>query len=123
MAALKKVQVQLINAETGQVEEDVNVITAPEAVLFDDGKNLTEKLETIQLTPGPKGDTGSPGVKGDTGPQGAQGIQGVQGNAGIQGIAGEKGDKGDKGEPGDTVKVGTDLATARQVGVFFKVVQ
>lgn len=92
MAELKKVRVQLINETTGAVEDEVNVLTAPEAVLFSDGKTLSQKLEEIQLTPGPKGEKG------------------------------DKGDKGEKGEPGDNIKVGADLATAEQKKLFFKVV-
>lgn len=42
---------------------------------------VTQEIDSIELTPGPKGD------KGDTGPQGPQGLQGP---------------KGDKGDPGTT---------------------
>lgn len=85
MAELQKVRVQLLNGDTGEVIEEVNVLTSPDAVLFSDGKNLTEKLNEIELTPGPKGDTGA---------QGPQGIQGPKGDTGAQGPIGPKGEQG-----------------------------
>lgn len=66
---------------------------------------VTQEINSIELTPGPKGD------KGDTGPQGPQGLkgdkgdtglQGPQGERGLQGIQGVQGPKGDKGDPGTT---------------------
>lgn len=59
-------------------------------------------IETISLTPGPKGD------KGDQGPQGIQGIQGVQGEQGIQGPKGDTGADGKDGEPGKDGENGQD---------------
>ena len=47
---------------------------------------VTQEINSIELTPGPKGD------KGDTGAQGPQGERGLQG---------EQGPQGEKGEPGD----------------------
>ena len=70
-------------------------------------ESVDEKIATIELTPGPKGDkgdTGEAGPKGDTGergPQGEIGPQGPQGEVGPAGADGAKGDKGDKGDPGD----------------------
>ena len=46
---------------------------------------VTQEINSIELTPGPKGD------KGDTG------LQGPQGERGLQGVQGPKGDKGDPG--------------------------
>lgn len=66
---------------------------------------VTQEINSIELTPGPKGD------KGDTGPQGLQGPKGDKGDTGPQGPQGLKGDKGDtglqgpqgdKGDPGTT---------------------
>ena len=80
---------------------------------------LKSELEAIELTPGPKGDTGATGPaftydmfteeqlealrgpKGDTGDKGEQGIQGPTGAQGIQGIQGETGPQGPKGDTPD----------------------
>ena len=81
-----------------------------------------EELQTIALTPGPKGDKGEPGPigpkgetgergprgadgeggpQGDTGPRGADGLQGPQGLQGIQGERGRDGEPGPRGERGE----------------------
>lgn len=66
-----------------------------------------EELQTISLTPGPKGDkgeTGDPGPKGETGergPQGERGADGLQGPQGLQGIRGERGQDGQAGSRGE----------------------
>ena len=86
MSELKKVRVQLLNEETNAVIDQCDVLTSPNAVLFADGENLTQKLNAIELTPGPKGETGV---------QGIQGIQGIRGEQGIQGIQGTKGETGE----------------------------
>lgn len=65
-----------------------------------------EELQTISLTPGPKGDkgeTGEPGpqgVAGETGPRGADGLQGPQGIQGERGQDGQPGPRGERGEQG-----------------------
>ena len=67
---------------------------------------LHNRIDNIQLTPGPKGDkgdtgaTGPQGLKGDTGLTGAVGPQGLNGDTGATGPQGLKGDKGDVGETG-----------------------
>ena len=68
-----------------------------------------EELQTIYLTPGPKGDkgeTGERGPQGDTGPRGADGLQGPQGLQGIQGERGRDGEPGPRGERGEQGPVG-----------------
>ena len=63
-----------------------------------------EELQTIYLTPGPKGDkgeTGERGPQGDTGPRGVDGLQGPQGLQGIQGERGRDGEPGLRGERGE----------------------
>lgn len=72
-----------------------------------------EELQTISLTPGPKGDKGEPGPKGadgergpqgatgETGPRGADGLQGPQGLQGLQGERGRDGEPGPRGERGE----------------------
>lgn len=48
--ALSKVRVQLLNEKTGEVIEEVDVLTSPDSVLFADGKTLTQVLEEIETT-------------------------------------------------------------------------
>ena len=55
-------------------------------------------FNTIQLTPGPKGDTGEQGPKGDTGETGATGPQGPKGDTGEQGPQGQTGAAGQDGK-------------------------
>ena len=59
-----------------------------------------EELQTISLTPGPKGADGERGPKGDTGPKGADGLQGPIGPQGLQGERGQDGQPGPRGEQG-----------------------
>ena len=102
---------------------------------------VNQKIDTIELTPGPQGPKGDPfvysdftpeqleglrgpqgvqgpqGPKGDTGEQGPQGLQGEQGPQGLQGEQGPKGDKGDTGEQGpkgDTGATGPKGDTGEQ---------
>jgi len=58
------------------------------------GYATKEDLQTISLTPGPKGDNGVDGK------QGIQGEHGERGDIGPQGPAGERGEKGDTGAQG-----------------------
>ena len=66
---------------------------------------VTQEINSIELTPGPKGDKGDTGAQG---PQGLQGLKGDKGDTGLQGPQGERGlqgvqgPKGDKGDPGTT---------------------
>lgn len=62
--------------------------------------NFTEletRINTISLTPGPKGDTGP---QGETGPQGATGLQGPAGADGKDGATGPEGPVGLQGPAG-----------------------
>lgn len=96
MADLKKVRVQLLNPETNEVVEEVNVLTSADSVTFADGETFQQKLDAGKL----KGQTGNTGATGATGPQGAT---------------------GPKGADGDKLKVGTTLASATEYKLFFKV--
>ena len=84
MSVLKKVRVQLLNEQTGEVIEEVDVLTSADAVTFADGETFQQKLDAGKLT-GPKGATGAQGPKGDTGAMGPQGPAGAQGPAGVAG--------------------------------------
>ncbi|MEG2787338.1 MAG: hypothetical protein RR942_05900 [Romboutsia sp.] len=125
---LKKVRVQLLNEQTGAVEEEVDVVTSADSVVFEDGETFQQKLRLGKL----KGDAGIQGPKGDVGPTGSQGPKGepgISGSNGSQGPKGDKGDigpqgpKGDKGESGDSIKVGSSLSTASNSKLFFKIIE
>lgn len=89
MSVLKKVRVQLLNERTGEVIEEVDVLTSADAVTFADGETFQQKLDAGKLT-GPKGATGAQGPKGDTGEMGPQGPAGAIGAQGPAGVAGSK---------------------------------
>ena len=91
------------------VDEIMEQLKVVDPSQFATNESVDEKIATIELTPGPKGDkgdTGEAGPKGDTGERGPQGEIGPQGpkgdigETGPQGPAGEKGDKGDTGDIG-----------------------
>lgn len=102
----KKVQIQLLDEQTGAVIDDANPVTTADLVSFDDGQTFQQKYDAGLLK----------GQKGDTGAKGDQGVPGATGATGATGA------KGDKGDPGDTVKVGTSTSTAVQRKLFFKVI-
>lgn len=95
--ANKKVQVQLLDEQTGQVIEDVDVLTTADCVTFTDGQTFQQKL-----------DNGS--LRGQTGAKGEKGEQGLQGATGAKGADGAKGDKGDTWRP--TVDASGNLSWA-----------
>lgn len=63
---------------------------------------VEQEINSIELTPGPKGDKGDTGPQGLQGPIGPKGDTGPQGERGLQGVQGVQGPKGDKGDPGTT---------------------
>lgn len=67
MADLKKVRVQLLNPDTNEVVEEVNVLTSADSVTFADGETFQQKLDAGKL----KGQTGTTGAQGATGAKGA----------------------------------------------------
>ena len=69
MADLKKVRVQLLNPDTNEVVEEVNVLTSADSVTFADGETFQQKLDAGKL----KGQTGTTGAQGATGAKGADG--------------------------------------------------
>ena len=74
--------------------------------------HIEEGIASIELTPGPKGETGAQGPAGPQGATGEAGPQGATGEAGPQGPAGPTGPKGDKGETGATGPQGPKGADA-----------
>ena len=75
---------------------------------------VDEKIETIELTPGPQGPQGPQGEQGPKGEKGDKGDKGDTGPQGPQGPQGETGPQGPKGDPGDdaTVAIDTTMPSA-----------
>ena len=125
--AKKKVQIQLLNENTGAVIEDVDPLTSADAVTFTDGETFQQKYDSGKL----KGQTGATGAKGANGatftpsvssagvlswsnngglnnptsinikgPQGERGATGPQGQQGAKGDAGAQGPRGLQGATG-----------------------
>lgn len=90
MANLNKVRVQLLDAVSGAVLEEVDVLTSADAVTFADGQTFQQKLDA-GLLKGAKGDAGAQGIQGPKGDTGAQGLKGDKGDAGEQGVKGADG--------------------------------
>ena len=90
--------------------------------------HIEEGIASIELTPGPKGETGA---QGPAGPQGATGETGPQGPAGPTGPKGDKGETGAQGPAGpqgaDAVinklnkvdALAADSATTQQIATAF----
>ena len=87
--------------------------------------HIEEGIASIELTPGPKGETGA---QGPAGPQGATGETGPQGPAGPTGPKGETGAQGPAGPQGaDAVinklnkvdALAADSATTQQIATAF----
>ncbi len=74
--ALDKVRIQLLDEKTGEVLNEVDVLTSADAVKFADGETFQQKLDAGTL----KGATGATGPKGDTGATGAAGATGQRGS-------------------------------------------
>lgn len=67
---------------------------------------FSQRLEEIQLTPGPPGEPGPVGPIGPIGPQGEPGPVGETGPVGPAGPPGEQGPRGEQGPPGKDGAVG-----------------
>lgn len=118
--ALKHIKIEGATYDDSEVIRRLALLEAkPE--IDTSGFATKEELQTISLTPGPKGDRGEPGPQGnqgDIGPQGLQGLQGppgpkgadgLQGPQGLQGIQGERGldgQPGPRGERGEQGPIG-----------------
>ena len=121
--AKKKVQIQLLNENTGAVIEDVDPLTSADAVTFTDGETFQQKYDSGKLR-GQTGATGAAGAKGANGttftpsvsstgvlswtnngslvnPTSVN-IKGPKGDTGATGAPGATGPKGDKGNTGAT---------------------
>ena len=64
---------------------------APDLTNYATTTYVDNAISTIELTPGPKGDTGEQGPQGEIGPQGPKGDKGDPGEIGPQGPAGQNG--------------------------------
>ena len=99
-SAIDDATVQAIDSKASEAkskaEGNNSRIQAPEA----EDIILHERIDNIQLTPGPKGDKGDPGPIGPQGPVGETGPAGPQGEPGPAGPQGEPGPQGPPGTPG-----------------------
>ena len=73
---------------------------APDLTNYATTTYVDNAISTIELTPGPKGDTGEQGPQGEIGPQGPKGDKGDPGETGPQGAQGIQGPQGPQGDPG-----------------------
>ena len=87
---------------------DLNKVTDK---LVDNDKALAKKIEELERTPGPKGDTGATGAKGEKGDKGDTGATGAKGEKGDKGDTGATGAKGEKGADGKDGADGEDGAS------------
>ncbi|KAJ8383956.1 hypothetical protein AAFF_G00213250 [Aldrovandia affinis] len=100
-------QVDTLCGETGvvgQLRGELGAVNASTAF-------LQNRLDNLNLKPGPPGIPGPKGPKGDSGPVGVpgpRGEQGAEGYPGLQGEPGSKGEKGGLGEPGERGPSGAD---------------
>jgi|GEM_PF-4613028 len=77
-------------------------------------KDLGERIDNIQLLPGPQGPVGPAGADGAAGPQGPIGPAGADGAAGAQGPVGPAGADGAAGAQGPVGPAGADGAAGAQ---------
>lgn len=134
--ALQKVRVQLLDAESGEVQEEVDVLTSADAVTFDDGETFQNKLDAGKLK-GPAGSKGADGatwLSGSGAPGNSSGKDGdfyldlstydvyqktsgawgkkgnIKGATGAKGETGAQGPQGEKGAQGAQGPAGKDGA-------------
>ena len=69
--------------------------------LYEADQYLEDRIDNIDLLPGPEGPQGPKGDEGPQGEPGPQGPKGDKGNIGLTGDIGPRGPKGDKGDPGE----------------------
>ena len=79
MSELTKVRMQILDAETDEVLEEVDVLSSASSILFPDGINLEEKIDQIEKMEGPQGPKGDIGATGPQGPKGDTGAKGATG--------------------------------------------
>ena len=103
--ALKHIKIEGATYDDSEVIRRLALLEAKPEI--DTSKFATkEELQTISLTPGPKGDRGEPGPQGNQGDIGPQGLQGLQGERGLDGQPGPRGERGEQGPIGQTGPAG-----------------
>lgn len=105
---------QFVMIDTGNVEDPDN------AKLYVKGAEAYSYITDLSGATGMKGPKGD---QGEQGPAGKDGAAGPQGPAGPKGEQGLQGPAGADGKDGDNVRVGADYASAKQVKLFFKVIE
>ena len=87
--------------------------------------HIEEGIASIELTPGPKGETGAQGpagpkgATGEAGPQGPAGPTGPKGETGAQGPAGPKGADAVINKLNKVDALAADSATTQQIATAF----
>lgn len=84
ISVLKQLQEQSVQYDDSELREQISA--------------LSERLENIQLTPGPQGPIGERGPQGEQGPKGDDGLPGPPGPRGVQGPQGLPGNDGQDGK-------------------------
>ena len=111
MSELTKVRMQILDAETDEVLEEVDVLSSASSILFPDGINLEEKIDQIEKMEGPQGPKGDIGATGPQGPKGDTGAKGATGATGPQGAKGDTGQRGSNWYQGTAI-TGTSTTAA-----------
>ena len=104
----------IIKEIVADAPESINDLKEVSRAISENMEELTNQIDNIELTPGPKGDTGPQGAQGPKGEPGDQGPDGADGAQGPAGPAGEPGPVGDKGEDGAQGPAGADGADGAQ---------
>lgn len=131
----KGISDEVLAAAVERYLEDNNIDVDVDLTGYATEEFVNEKIETIELTPGPQGpqgpagkdgvdgaqgpqgpqgERGPRGLQGEQGPQGEMGPEGPQGPRGLQGERGYKGDTGEQGPKGDTGATGPKGETGPQ---------
>ena len=97
---LDTVKRDIIKEIVADAPESINDLKEVSTAISKNMETLTNKIDDIELIPGPQGPQGPQGALGPQGAQGAQGPAGAQGLAGAKGNTGAQGAKGDAGAQG-----------------------
>ena len=104
-----KIELASIWASLAGLEADLDAETT-ERIAAD--IDLQDQIDTIELTPGPRGEIGPQGIQGETGATGETGPQGIQGETGATGEIGPQGIPGETGAQGATGEMSKEQIAA-----------
>ena len=101
--AVDEATVQAIDTKASNANTKANDNNSRIQALESEDLILHNRIDTIELTAGPKGDkgdAGAAGIQGLKGDEGVAGVQGLKGDAGVAGLQGSKGEIGPAGADG-----------------------